>query len=584
MDQKSVTCDREQYNDLSRYYLHPTIYRSLAISSSTVCPLCGQRLDPALAQFHRDLEPQVAQHLKFHHRGWRPREAVCPQCVFDAAQQIREERSEAAVQAALPLPFPANGRADERIQPAPLRVNANPNYTGRGVVMAFLDSGFYPHPDLVRPVNRVLCYADATRAEVVEKTAFKKPHVTSWHGLMTASIAAGNGFTSDKFYRGPAPHANLVLVKTGGPRGRGIREKDIYRALAWVIANRERFNIRVVNISLGGDHVSTGKLTELDELVEEAVAQGLVVVAASGNGGQARLVPPASAPSAITVGGVNDQNSLDPRWRRLWRSNYGADAHKVAKPEVIAPSIWLAAPMLPKTWVHNEALFLWEIERSSDRELSEFLQTRYAETRFKKETLRQPLDEARRAIRGRMNEQKYIHPHYQHVDGTSMAAPIVSAVVAQMLEANPALTPAQVKHILVKTAEPLDGAPFEQQGAGVVNAGAAVALALRAPGGLFEELPLSPRLTRKSVTFYYHDHAARSVALVGGFNDWQPKKYHLHGPAHGLWQITLPRPPADIYPYKFLVDGSRWAHDPENPAHAEDGYGGYNSLLVLSKK
>ena len=304
------------------------------------------------------------------------------------------------------------------------------------------------------------------------------------------------------------------------------------------------FDIRVVNVSLGGDHPSTGKLTMLDELAEEAVAQGLVVVTAAGNGGQHRIVPPASAPAAITVGGVNDQNVLDPRFRRRWPSNYGFGAHKVAKPEVLAPSIWLAAPMLPRTWVHNEALFLWELERSSDRELSGFLQTEYAETRFKKETRRLPLDEVRRIIRGRMNEQKYIHPHYQHVDGTSMAAPVVSAVAAQMLEANLALTPSQVKEILVQTAEPLDGVPFAQQGAGVINAGAAVALALRARGGLFEELPLSPRLTRKSVTFYYHDPSARSVALVGGFNGWQSKKYHLHGPAHGMWQITIPRPPA----------------------------------------
>lgn len=561
----------------------PVIQRSLAIPVSHACPLCGQPLDPVIARFQRDLEARVLHRLEAVHPKWKPGEGICPDCVFEAVRQMRAERTESAIQGALPLPFPLNGRGDAHLLPTPLRVNAHPNYTGRGVTIAFLDSGFYPHPDLVRPVNRILCYADATGAEVVEKERFKKARVTNWHGLMTASVGAGNGFMSSRLYRGIASQARLVLVKTGNPRGRGIRERDIHRALAWVVAQRERFDIRVVNVSLGGDHPSTGKLTMLDELAEEAVAQGLVVVTAAGNGGQHRIVPPASAPAAITVGGVNDQNVLDPRFRRRWPSNYGFGAHKVAKPEVLAPSIWLAAPMLPRTWVHNEALFLWELERSSDRELSGFLQTEYAETRFKKETRRLPLDEVRRIIRGRMNEQKYIHPHYQHVDGTSMAAPVVSAVAAQMLEANLALTPSQVKEILVQTAEPLDGVPFAQQGAGVINAGAAVALALRARGGLFEELPLSPRLTRKSVTFYYHDPSARSVALVGGFNGWQSKKYHLHGPAHGMWQITIPRPPADVYPYKFLVDGMRWVHDPENPARMEDGYGGLNSLLVLSK-
>ena len=83
--------------------------------------------------------------------------------------------------------------------------------------------------------------------------------------------------------------------------------------MTWVLANQARYNIRVVNISLGGDHPANGKLSDLDRLVEQAVEQGMVVVAASGNGGVERLVPPASAPSAITVGGLDDGNSYDHR-------------------------------------------------------------------------------------------------------------------------------------------------------------------------------------------------------------------------------------------------------------------------------
>ena len=86
--------------------------------------------------------------------------------------------------------------------------------------------------------------------------------------------------------------------------------------MTWVLNNYQRFEIRIVNISLGGDSPTTGKFTELDELVEEAVSHGLVVVVAAGNTGHRIIVPPASAPSAITVGGLNDQNHLDPRYRR----------------------------------------------------------------------------------------------------------------------------------------------------------------------------------------------------------------------------------------------------------------------------
>ena len=259
---------------------------------------------------------------------------------------------------------------------------------------------------------------------------------------------------------------------------RRIREQDIHRALRWTIDNARRFDVRVVNISLGGDVPTNGKMTPLDTLVDEAIANGLVVVCAAGNSGLRRIVPPASAPAAITVGGVNDHNSFDRARRAMYPTSYGRGARGATKPEVLAPAQWVAAPMLPKTAVHNEAQFLWKIERASDEQLRRILRTKEAHARISAETMSRPLQEIRVIVRRRMNDEKFIHPHYQHVDGTSFAAPITSSVVAQMLEANPALTPVQVKQLLIDTAEPLDDVALERQGAGLINAGAAVEAAL----------------------------------------------------------------------------------------------------------
>ena len=553
----------------------------LPLAGAIPCPLCGRPVDPAIFQFHRDLEPPIVRRLRARHPGWEPDSGVCPDCVAEAVQQAQAGRSPTPIHQELQLPFPVYARDEVHLLPTPVRVRANPRYTGRGVTIAFLDSGFYPHPDLARPRNRILAHVDARGPEPVAKPNFKKPHGASWHGLMTSSLGAGNGFMSDRLYQGIATHANLVLVKTGNRRGRRIHEGDIHRALAWVIANRDRFDIRVVNISLGGDHVTTGRLTELDRLVEEAADADLVVVAAAGNSGNRGLVPPASAPSAITVGGLDDQNSLDRRHHRMYHSSYGPGARGARKPDVIAPAQWLAAPMLPHTGVHHEALFLWQLLRASDSEMRRILETDYAHARFKKETLRLPLDDVRRVIRERMVEQKFIHPHYQHVDGTSMAAPIVSAVAAQMLEANPSLSPARVKELVAATAEPLEGVPAEQQGAGVINAGGAVAAALRAPGGPLPGWPTSPHLLRRSLTFYYIDGNASEVALVGSFNGWRPAGHALQAHSPGVWQITLPRLPRGQHLYKFLVDGKRWTHDAENPARVEDGYAGFSSVLTI---
>jgi serine protease AprX len=547
------------------------------------CPLCHRPLDPDLRAIQSKLEDHIARILRETNPGWEPEDGVCPECVHEAVEQAIEARSPTSLQAELLTPFPVYSRDEKQLLPTPLRVHANPNFSGRGVTVAFLDSGFYPHSDLVRPKNRILCYVDTTGRVPVEKQNFKKLHVTSWHGLMTSAIGTGNGFMSKGFYRGIAREAQLVVVKTGNTRGRGIRDRDISRALTWVLNNYERFNIRIVNISLGGDHATTGKFTELDELVEEAVSHGIVVVAAAGNSGRHGIIPPASAPSAITVGGVEDQNHLDPRYRRLYWSSYGRGINGVRKPDVIAPAIWLAAPMLPKTRTHNAALYFLRLARASDAELSKLLESNYAQTHLGKKTLSLPLPEIRLAIQEHMNNQKFIHPHYQHVDGTSMAAPIVSGIVAQMLEANPSLKPAKIKEILMATADPLNDAPAERQGAGMVNGGRAVAAALRVRGGLLQGIPLSPHIGSQEITFYYYDPVAKDVAIVGSFNDWQTKDCQMVQIRPGLWEGVLDMPRRGRHRYKFLIDRARWINDPENPFRIEDGFGGFDSLITIDK-
>jgi serine protease AprX len=530
----------------------------------------------------REVEARLVQRLRRLHPQWDPDEGICPECVSEALAALRRQRSATSLHTDLQLSYPVYAREEAQLLPTPARMHANARYTGRGVTLAFLDSGFYPHPDLTEPSNRIVAYVDATGGEAAIRTHFARAETSSWHGLMTSAVAAGNGHMSGGVYRGPASEASLVLIKTGNRRNRRIPERDILRALHWLISHHAEYSIRVANLSIGGDIPCAGELSPLDALVEEAVAQGLIVVVAAGNGGVNQIIPPASARSAITVGGLDDQNSLDPRYRRMWRSSYGTGVGGVLKPDLIAPAIWVAAPMLPRTWVHNEARLLWQLERLSDRELARFLKTRQAEARFKKETLRRPLDEVRGVIRSRMVEQKYIHPHYQHVDGTSMAAPIVTAVVAQMLEANPALSPAQVKDILTETAAPLEFVPRAEQGHGVVNATRAVAAALRAGRGPLAGLPYSPRVTPAAVTWYCYAPGARSVALIGSFNGWQPAEGEMWERRPGVWQIMQPPPAPGTYTYKFLIDGEHWAHDADNPTRIEDGAGGFHSLLTIA--
>jgi serine protease AprX len=555
------------------------VFGSDLSSEATHCPVCGRPLAPEIRRLITRIDGPVARSLEKSHPDWKASHGACPECVLLAAAATRLSRSQTSLQEDVLLPYPIYATDELRLLPAYELIDASPEYSGAGVTMAFLDSGFYPHPDLTRPENRILCYVDASGDPPEEKDSFNKPNITSWHGLMTSSVAAGNGYLSDRLYRGIAYQANLVLVKTGNPEGRGIREADILRALTWVVDNYQRFNIKVINISLGGDHSSNGKLSELDQLVEEAVRSGMVVVTAAGNMDVERLVSPASAPSAITVGGLDGRNTFDQRMWRLYHSNYGQVAHMQHKPELLAPAIWLAAPMLPHTRVHNEGVFLCRL----DQTIGQLLQSSHPSDRASGEEPRSQLEAVHRKLRKRMIEQKYIHPHYQHVDGTSMAAPLVSATVALMLEANPMLSPAEVKHLLMATATPLRGFPVNRSGAGLVNAGRAVAAARRASRGAWKALPFSPYMQDGQARFTYFDptNRAERVALIGSFNGWSTQGYEMRSRSPGLWEISIPRPPAGNYAYKFLVD-DHWVHDPENLSRVEDGYGGFSSIMEVS--
>ncbi len=542
-----------------------------------VCPLCGHPIDPAIRQLQGPPDAFLSRRLSAEHPGWQPENGACPDCVYRASVGARAAPNGHDVQAELGLPYPADDPDLAELIPTPQRVPINPQYTGRGVTVAFLDSGFYPHPDLIRPTNRIVAFIDATAPTPTERPTYGKIQATSWHGLMVSAIGIGNGWLSEGRYRGIAPRARAILVKTGNRRNKSITERDIGRALKWVIAHRAAHDIKIVNISLGGDHVNTGRLTELDERVEEATAAGLLVVAAAGNSGNRGLMPPASAPSALTVGGLDDRNSLAPaKWGLYW-SSFGHGAHGVAKPDVIAPAIWLAAPMLPKTTTHHDALYLFKLLELPDPELSAALETPHALKRLGRRVAELGPNAARSLIRTRMVEHKYIHPHYQHVDGTSMAAPIVSAIAAQMLEANPALTPAQLKALITATATPLADAPAERQGAGLVNGARAVAAALRL-AALHDGTPRSPQ---RSITFHYYDRDAKQVAVVGTFNHWLPYGYELDPYAPGAWRLTVPAFAPGRHAYKFLIDRTRWTADPENPDRLPDGTDGFFSLLEI---
>lgn len=462
--------------------------------------------------------------------------------------------------------------------PTPVRLDADPGYTGKGVTIAFLDSGFYPHPDLIEPTNRIIAYKDLSdERPCLQSTGPSESW--QWHGTQTSVAAAGNAHLSGGFYRGLAYEAQLVLVKVG-EKGR-ISEENIARGIRWVIENRERYNIRILNISLGGDEDVPCSRSIIDQAAEEAISHGIVVVAAAGNSGAEgrHSIPPANSPSVVTVGGYSDNNQMNGNGLDLYHSNFGVTADGTVKPEIVAPAMWVAAPILPGTAVYEQAESLSRLAAAPDYQLPGLARELEEKAELPEAIVFSDVAAIRKFVESALNSQKIVAAHYQHVDGTSFAAPIVTSIVAQMIEANPEITPGAVKNVLISTADRISNAPAIRQGYGVVNARRAVELAKTEQHGLNVIGCRPPRVQNGRLVFVYHDDAAQSVSLAGDFNGWD--RTSLTRDRSGLWLTEIDAPKAGRYGYKFIIDGQRWLEDPSNGMKVPDNYGGLNSIVVV---
>ncbi|MFZ1756910.1 MAG: S8 family serine peptidase [Caldilineaceae bacterium] len=621
------------------------------------CPLCGGVVHPELLERTTDPIPPVRALIQQEYPGWQPTDGLCPSCATAYSHRHTHTRSARPLntQTFPSTTFPYYHPQEYGLLGLTQRLPHHPGYTGKGVTIAFLDSGYYPHPDLGETVdpsldiaaldtdvarvrmaledrpNRIRQYVNLIKGHEglgVDAASLWSDAGNSWHGQMTTVIAAGNGQLSNGLNRGYASQAGLLPIKVGRPNG-SIPEEDILGGLGWLLRddNWQRYGVRVVNVSVGGDFPQPWWENPLCLAVEELTRRGVLVVVAAGNSGQERLLAPAPAPSALTVGGIDDANR---RWRadrpgeveqlRLYRHSWGlaqVDARLIQKPEIVAPAVWLAGPILPVSPLFRELWVLgraWEALQNRDSDAARHILDEWDSLVKLTPAIRKASDEAvREALRLRMNPHKWVHRHAQHVDGTSVAAPLVAATAAQMLEANPKLTPAQLKQLLVESALPLRHLPEAQRGRGLLQPGRAVALALRRHGGRLAGLPISGTVispdslrklgipvrvagdspARAGVSIgevdrlvYVGTYApqARSVSLVGSFNRWLPGRLPLEQTEKGWWHGVFRFPPGE-HLYRFwVVDGETgagdWVVDGENPVRAESGFGTGHSVVT----
>ena len=220
-------------------------------------------------------------------------------------------------------------------------------FTGAGVGVAVIDSGLTAwHDDLARVDagralvgQRVVGFADftSTTHEVAD---------TYGHGTHVSGIVAGSGYDSDGEFAGVAPGAHLLILKVLDGEGRGY-VSDVIRALDFIVASRTRFNLRVVNLSIGAPVLESYETDPLTLAARSAVEAGIVVVAAAGNFGKnaegqiqyGGITAPGNAPWVLTVGAYSHMGTPDPGDDRVaGYSSRGPTAFDfAAKPDLVAP-------------------------------------------------------------------------------------------------------------------------------------------------------------------------------------------------------------------------------------------------------
>ena len=223
-------------------------------------------------------------------------------------------------------------------------------FKGEGTTIAILDTGVdFDHeslddlddnpntddPKIAVDSDGMLAFYNAnTDKEYPDE----QPHDSGSHGTHCAGIAAGTGGASGT-YAGVAPQSNLagVIALDGGSGD----EQDLLRAVDWTIANKDRFNIGVMSLSLGGPVVIPGATNDgassISQALDIAVESGIVTVVAIGNGNLGIAAHPGSvsypgdSEKAITVGSVNDDHN-----REIYSSR-GPTGDGRMKPDVMAP-------------------------------------------------------------------------------------------------------------------------------------------------------------------------------------------------------------------------------------------------------
>lgn len=230
------------------------------------------------------------------------------------------------------------------------------------------------------------------------------------HATHVAGIIAGNGYSSRGKYTGIAPESNILAIKALDSEGSG-NTSNIIAAISYVVETKEKYNTKILNLSIGSPANNSCRDDPLCQAVTNAVINGITVVVAAGNSGpdERTILSPGISPNVITVGAVDDKRTIDSSDDTIATfSSRGPTKEGLVKPDIVAPGV--------------------DINSLSNTKLD----------------------------------------GYKPLSGTSMATPLISGSIALLLNKYGNISSKDIKQKLMSSCIDLNESK-ENQGAGLVN-------------------------------------------------------------------------------------------------------------------
>lgn len=205
------------------------------------------------------------------------------------------------------------------------------NILGQNQTIAFIDTGICNHLDFVSFQDRIIFFKDFVNDK-------KLPYDDNGHGTFVVGVSAGNGFCSGDKFKGVAPMAKIIMLKTLNEKGE-TGALNILNAMEWIYNNKEIYDIGFVCMSFGSIPLSAKDPLMIG--AEALLQKGITVVAAAGNSGpEAKtIMSPGISNKIITVGGFDDHRQLDCKKFNVAKFSSRGPAFSFFKPDIVAPSV-----------------------------------------------------------------------------------------------------------------------------------------------------------------------------------------------------------------------------------------------------